>query len=84
MCRHDRGRVYGVGYLAAATNPYKHWPIVLVGLLGKVLGPIGFFSAALSGTLPWSWGVTIITNDLIWWAPFGLILYGGISISPIG
>ncbi|MFN7310220.1 MAG: hypothetical protein ACK5T0_02500, partial [Vampirovibrionales bacterium] len=30
--------VYGVGYWAAASNPYKHWAIVLVGLLGKVLG----------------------------------------------
>ena len=73
--------VYGIGYLAAATDPYRHWPIVLVGLLGKVLGPIGFLSAALSGALPWSWGVTIITNDLIWWAPFGIILYGAFRAS---
>ena len=67
--------VYGVGYLIAAGDPYRHWPIVLVGLLGKVFGPIGFVVSAISGDLPWSWGVTLIFNDLIWWIPFTAILY---------
>jgi peroxiredoxin len=67
--------VYGIGYLIAATNPLRHWPIVLVGLLGKIFGPIGFVSAFLAGDLPLSWGATILTNDLIWWVPFGAILY---------
>ncbi len=26
--------VYGIGYLAAARDPVRHWPIVLVGFLG--------------------------------------------------
>lgn len=67
--------VYGVGYWIAAYDPYRHWPIVLVGFLGKILGPIGFLQAAMSGDLPWAWGATIITNDLIWWVPFAVILY---------
>ena len=67
--------VYGVGYFIAASAPLRHWPIVLVGLLGKVFGPVGFLSSALRGDLPWSWGLTIVTNDLIWWLPFSLILY---------
>lgn len=67
--------VYGVGYWIAAYDPYRHWPIVLVGFLGKIFGPIGFLQAATSGDLPWAWGVTIITNDLIWWMPFAAILY---------
>ncbi|XZE46869.1 hypothetical protein SH467x_002166 [Pirellulaceae bacterium SH467] len=68
--------VYGIGYWIAATNVLRHWPIVLVGFLGKIFGPIGFLGAALRGELPWSWGVTILTNDLIWWLPFAAILYG--------
>jgi hypothetical protein len=48
--------VYGVGYLIAAFDPVRHWPIVLVGLLGKVFGPIGFAWSAASGHLPWSFG----------------------------
>lgn len=67
--------VYGIGYAVAAFDPIRHWPIVLVGLLGKIFGPIGFLGALLKGTLPISFGATIITNDLIWWAPFGLILW---------
>ena len=67
--------VYGVGYLIAARDPFRHWPIVLVGFLGKVFGPIGFLFAAARGEMPWAWGLTIITNDLIWWIPFAAILY---------
>jgi hypothetical protein len=67
--------VYGVGYWIAAHDPARHWPIVLVGWLGKVLGPIGFLSAALAGKLPWSFGLVNVTNDLIWWLPFSAILY---------
>jgi small multidrug resistance pump len=67
--------VYGVGYAIAAKDPRRHWAIVLVGLLGKVFGPIGFLQAAWRGTLPWIAGWTILTNDVIWWLPFFLILY---------
>ena len=67
--------VYGVGYAIAARDPLRHWPIVLVGLLGKVFGPIGFIDAVfIKGTFPVQFGWTIITNDLIWWVPFALIL----------
>jgi small multidrug resistance pump len=66
--------VYGIGYAIAATDPLRHWPIVFVGLLGKVLGPIGFLLAALDGRLPWVVGLMNLTNDLIWLIPFALIL----------
>lgn len=67
--------VYGLGYIIASRDPARHWPIVLVGLLGKILGPIGFVDAAMRGQLPWSMGVTILTNDLVWWIPFSMILW---------
>jgi len=67
--------VYGVGYALAARDPLTRWPLVLVGLLGKVLGPIGFLDAAVRGEFPWSAGWMIVTNDLIWWIPFALILW---------
>ena len=66
--------VYGIGYAIAATSPLRHWPIVLIGLLGKLLGAVGFAGAVAQGQLPASWGWTILTNDLIWWFPFALIL----------
>lgn len=70
--------VYAIGYLIASRDPYRHWPMTLVGLLGKVFGPIGFAFALSSGSLPASMGWTIVTNDLIWWAPFVMILWGAI------
>lgn len=74
--------VYGIGYAIAATDPFRHWPIILVGFLGKVLGPVGMVWTWLtvapdaSGYLPPRFAaMTNITNDLIWWIPFGMILY---------
>ncbi len=66
--------VYGVGYLIAASDSRRHWPIVLVGLLGKTFGPIGFADALVRGVFPPLFGLTILTNDLIWWVPFVMIL----------
>ncbi len=66
--------VYGVAYAFAAVDPVRHWPVVAAGLLGKVLGPLGLVSAARSGELPWRFGWVCLTNDLIWWVPFALIL----------
>jgi hypothetical protein len=71
--------VYGVAYAAAARDPYRHWPVVLAGLLGKILGPIGFAHAAMTGRLPWALGWTILTNDVAWWIPFAMILAGAWS-----
>lgn len=66
--------VWGAGYLAAARDPLRHWPIVMVGLMGKVFGPIGFALALAQDALPLSMGKTLLTNDLVWWIPFALIL----------
>ena len=66
--------VYGIGYLVASRDPLTHWPIVLVGFLGKVFGPIGAVDGALKGELPWSTLWTNGFNDLIWWVPFAIIL----------
>jgi hypothetical protein len=66
--------VYGVGYWLASVNPMTLWPIVLVGFMGKVLGPLGFLAALVENELPLQFGIHIILNDLIWWIPFFLIL----------
>lgn len=66
--------VYGLGYGIAAFDPLRHWPIVLVGFLGKIFGPIGFLQALIKGSLPVVFGGILLTNDLIWWLPFGAIL----------
>ena len=66
--------VYGLGYYWASYNPMVHWPIVAVGALGKLFGPIGFVFNYWQGAVPGSFIYTIIPNDLIWWIPFFIIL----------
>ena len=44
--------------------------------LGKVFGPIGFAQALWQGSLPLKFGVILLSNDLVWWIPFAMILRG--------
>ena len=67
---------YAIGYFIAAFDPYLYWPMVLVGLIGKVLGPVGMIYAVASGQLPLLFAWNNLTNDVIWWIPFSLILRG--------
>ncbi len=66
--------VYGLGYWWASFDPIRHWPVVAVGFLGKIMGPVGFVMNYLQGKVSIAFGYTLITNDLIWWIPFFLIL----------
>ena len=66
--------VYGVGYYISSYDPYKHWPIIFVGFLGKLFGPIGALFYALQGKMDWKFLYINLTNDLIWLIPFSIIL----------
>ena len=66
--------VYGVAYALAARDPLAHWPITLVGLLGKLAAAAAVVSAAARGELPWPVGATFVAADAVWWVPFALIL----------
>ena len=75
--------VFGLGYWIASYDPLKHWPIVFIGLLAKIFGPIGFLLAIGQNILPWKFGQILFTNDIIWWIPFGYILVQAIYRSRI-
>jgi hypothetical protein len=66
--------LYGLLYLDVARDPGRGWPVAAVGLAGKVLGPIGWAWLIITGRWPPITVVVIVTNDLIWWAPFALYL----------
>lgn len=66
--------VFGLGYWWASFDPLRHWPIVAVGFLGKIFGPLGFVFNYLEGKVPFEFFYTLITNDFIWWIPFFFIL----------
>jgi len=66
--------VYAPAYWWAGRFPARHRHLIAIGLLGKVLGPLGFAWSASTGRLPLAFGVTILSNDSIWWPAFGLFL----------
>jgi hypothetical protein len=64
--------LYGIVYLEIARVPERGWLLATVGLVGKLLGPIGLAGLILRGQWPISTIVLCLTNDLIWWIPFTL------------
>ncbi|SOD02640.1 hypothetical protein SAMN05216486_10526 [bacterium JGI 053] len=67
--------VYGFLYLEVARVPERGFAIAAVGLLGKVLGPIGLARLIATGEWPPATFVLCLTNDFIWWIPFALYLH---------
>jgi hypothetical protein len=67
--------LYGILYLEVARVPERGWLLAAVGLLGKILGPIGLAQLIWSGTWPLKTLILCLTNDFIWWMPFGLYLH---------
>src|SRR4030095_11585277 len=58
--------LYGVIYFEVARVPERGWLLAAVGLVGKVLGPIGLAQLIWSGSWPKSTIILSLTNDLIW------------------
>ena len=67
--------LYGIIYLEIARVPERGFLLAAVGLIGKVLGPIGLMRLILSHEWPSSTIILSVTNDFIWWIPFALYLW---------
>ena len=67
--------VYGLLYWQVVREPERGFEIAAVGLLGKVLGPIGLVQLITAGTWPMKSVILCVTNDFIWWIPFVLYLH---------
>jgi hypothetical protein len=67
--------LYGILYLEVARVPERGWLLAAVGLIGKVLGPIGLAWQIKTGAWPSSTVILCLTNDFIWWVPFSLYLF---------
>jgi hypothetical protein len=67
--------LYGLIYLEAARAPERGWTLAAVGLLGKILGPLGLLELIRRGDWPVAAAVVCVTNDIVWWIPFALYLY---------
>lgn len=61
--------LYGLLYWHVAWKPESGRPIIAIGLLGKVLGPIGMV-LSFSDQWPLRLAMLNLYNDVIWWLPF--------------
>ena len=68
---------YGLLYAWAALHLERARPIVAVGLLGKVLGPVGWLLSVDAGEWPVRTVTLVLLDDVIWWLPFSLFLLEG-------
>ena len=66
--------LFGIGYLIASSDPFRHWLMVLIGLLAKVLGPIGMLWSVLTDQVSPDVLRLIPLHDLLWWIPFTMIV----------
>jgi hypothetical protein len=62
--------VYGIAYYFASMDLVRYYPILLIGTLGKIFGPIGFIYHYSNGNIPLEFGTLLLFNDLIWWPSF--------------
>jgi hypothetical protein len=67
--------VYGIAYWFAGKDPLRYWPLIMVGFIGKVLGPIGSVYYVATGQLAAGFLWVNAGNDLIWLLPFGWVLW---------
>ncbi len=82
--------LYGYGYWVVARDLRRYPQLVIIGFLGKALGPVGWAWMVISGSLPLRTMWTNVFNDFIW-LPFfiGYFVWyrrqvGALSGSPQG
>jgi hypothetical protein len=66
--------LYGLGYLLAARDPVRYWPVVLVGFLSKCSSFAGIALGVAAGQSPPASLAANVPNDVIWIVPFALVL----------
>lgn len=65
---------YAPAYWWASQDPHRRAHIVAIGLLGHVLGLLGYVWALKRKRLPLRFGLTILSNDLVWLPAFTAIV----------
>jgi len=66
--------LYGLVYFEIARRPERGFPFAAIGLIGKILGPIGLLMLVARGKWAPAALVLNVTNDLIWLVPFAIYL----------
>lgn len=73
--------LYGLGYAYAARNLARAPPFIAIGLVGKLIGPIGWIVTVTRDAWPVRTFTLMLFNDVIWWLPFTLFLLEGTRVA---
>jgi peroxiredoxin len=72
---------FGLGYLLAMSNPFRHWPLVLVGFAGKLGLFVTVTAVWLRGGVREQALFLSMADELVWLGPLGIILAGSYSLA---
>jgi hypothetical protein len=65
--------LFGIAYVVVAVYPRRFWWIVLLGILSKTMGAIGFYFIVMHQSITRPYLFHLIMNDLLWLIPFTII-----------
>jgi hypothetical protein len=71
---------YALAYGYAVWRPERAAPLIAVGLVGKILGPVGWVVMVHSGEWSLRTFPLVLFNDIVWWLPFALFLLDGTKL----
>jgi hypothetical protein len=66
--------VLGLGFLLAMADPFRHWPVVLMGFVAKAWVFAGIAGGVAEGELPVRTLYMGVLNGFVWLVPFAVIL----------
>ena len=66
--------LFGAGYGFAASDPDRHYSLVLMGAIAKACGTVGVVYGYFSGDLVLHLLLWITVNDVMWIVPFAIIV----------
>ena len=66
-----------LGYAFAAVRLERAYPFIAIGLAAKVIFPLGWLLAVVTGDLTARTLTLVIFDDVVWWIPFAAFLLEG-------
>lgn len=67
--------IFGIAYIIASRKPFKHWLIIFIGFIVKLVVSVGYMYYMYAELIPQQLIAMVMANDMVWLLPFGLILY---------
>jgi hypothetical protein len=71
--------VFGVGFLIAARDPIRHWPLVLLGFAKATLVIVLLLTSIFANELPAKSLWLAFFDDFIWWFPLAAVLWATVQ-----